>query len=686
MPGQSRFLFSKDSNTVYFATMMRAIYKVRPDWAVNVFVPLPEQVISDKGERYAKTEAIERLKEDMRGVGNIPNLHLMPYKYVSEAFTQRFNFNVRGFMPYIKSLCNEYDFVWCNEPAHVQNWTVTMFGRRMSDAIPIGSLCHWVTGWTGRKAPSDRLDWMIRHAEGAYSSVFTLLSSKTAAALFIEGARQYFNRSFLEKITPKIGTLAVPTDSSNFMAKKSLGERKTDGPLRLLWAHRLNSYTGFEHCFQSLKILHDKRPGTFTLWVPDPGDRDTQENLHDKYPFIEMLDKKTWSFDQYVKLCWSAHVVLGNHQALSVWGGLALSEPQICGCFALTPDTSWYREQVGPADEMGINFFKWKSQEALANAVERIVDAPREWVIAQGEKQAKYALESFDMDVYANRLVSFIESVTYPRRDEKWVKYIQDAARAGHLNSDNGLSLGELYRRMAEWGKMGNLKDPETGKSNGWPTEKKNFWCCIRRRLLDSEILTDDPTDPVCRYRIGPKVNDDVPAWPGTEEDPVWKIAANSPWLHRDVDKVETGLKDQDGNVHPMYSLLTEDSIENNTFDEADIPEAVEDEDLTSVIMERGKNIPVEKKKRKKKEEKVEEPEEDAEEETDKSSLEQVKIVGQSANVTIADDAPQDVPVETEKTKVAEETKEERQAVEVPVIIRRAAVITEEKPKRTPVI
>jgi len=596
LPNSGRFLFAKDSNTIANGVFLQAIRKIRPDWSVTVMVPYPDQIVGIKGEQYAKDDAVDRARECFRGVGDWENLHLIPYRYFPEAFTQRFNFNVNEIAPRLKSLTHEYDLVYCNEPTQAQNWNMMMFARRMGDIVPVVSFYHWITGWTDRKGATERLDWMIRQGEGLFHSTLSLAASKTALSLLIEGLRPYFNRSFFERTIPKLGYVAPPTDLGVLLSKKDLGNRSTEGPLRFLWAHRLNDYTGWDKTFDAMMPLHQKNPGSFTVWVPDPGDREDQNKLKEQWPFIEVLDKTAWSFDDYAKLCWSSHVVLGNHQRISVWGGLSLSEPIVCGCMPLVPDTSWYREQVGPTDDAGINYFEWKNPAAFTNAVEKLLAQPREWVIAQGQKMAQHTMNTINVDPYAERIVGYLESVCYPRREKKWTGYIQDAARAGHLGNDY-LNVGQLYEKMQEWSKMGNLVDKETGKKNGWPFVRKNLWPAIRRQLLDHEIMVDDPKNPNGVYKIGPKVNETMGDFFEPDELPVWKDGNSSPWFHRnDTAEMTVALKGHDGVTHPAYSMQTEEAIEGDEPERAD---PVEFEDVAEAFPELNKKEePKAKKKR----------------------------------------------------------------------------------------
>jgi hypothetical protein len=596
LPNSSRFLFAKDSNTVIKSIFIRAIKKYRPDWSVTVLVPYPEQIVGIKGEQYAKDAALDDIRSCFRGAADWSNLHLVPYRYVPEAFTQRFNFNVNELMPHFKSLQHEYDMVYCNEPAQAQNWNMMMFGRRLGDIVPVVSYYHWITGWTDRKGATERLDWIIRHGEGLFHSVLGLAASKTAVSLLVEGLRPYFNRRYFEHVIPKLAALVEPTDSTTLLAKKDLGTRSTEGPLRMIWAHRLNDYTGWDECFDALKTVHDKRPGSFTVWVPDPGDRVKQEVLHERWPFIEMLDKSAWSFDDYAKLCWSSHVVLGNHRRLAVWGGLALSESQLCGCFPLVPDCSWYREQVGPPDDDNITFFEWKKPEALAAAANKLLDKPRSWVMEQGAKMSKFVLATIDVDPYAERMIGFLESVCYPRRELKWTRYIQDAAKSGFLDGLK-MNLAGLYNKMFEWEQKNGLNDPETGKPNKWPFVRKNLWPSIRRQVLDHEILVDDPTDPDGLYSVGPGAARDDLGYFEPEEDPLWRENSSSPWLHRaDWKDVTPALKGKDGITHPVYSINTEEALEDNEIERADL---VEIEDAAE-LYPKADEPPAPKKTRKK--------------------------------------------------------------------------------------
>jgi glycosyltransferase involved in cell wall biosynthesis len=593
-PNSGKFLFSKDSNVVIISTFINAIKKYRPDWSVSLLVPYPDQLVTDKGENFAKDAAIDQVKETLRDVNDWPNLHLLPYRYVPEAFTQRFNFSVNELRPHLRSLVHEYDMVYCQEPAQAHNWNMMMFGRRMGDIMPIISYYHWITGWTDRKGASENLDWIIRHGEGAFHSTLGFAASKTALSLLVEGFRSYFNRGFLESVIPKLANVVEPTNSSSLLEKKHMCKRTTEGPLRFLWAHRLNDYTGWKEAFNALKPLHEKYPGKFTLWVPDPGNREKQENLQKQWPFIEQLDKTTWDYDDYANLCWNAHVALGNHNRLSVWGGLALSEPQICGCFPLVPDTTWYREQVGPADEAGINFFKWKDKQAFTDAAEKLLNKPKEWIIKQGEHMSKYVHNLIGIDAYAERIIGYFESIAYPRREEKWVNYVYEAARKGLLKDDGGMTLPEFYKKMQHISKTHGLVGAD-GKQNSWPFVKKNLWPTIRRRLLDSQVLVDDPTHPDCLYKIGPGIEGDLAPSVEPEGNPAWRIS-KGPWLYRGegVEDVQVGLKNTaSGIIYPACSIPSMDAIKKKEPNKVDQAEFAQDPaELVSICAENKTEIP----------------------------------------------------------------------------------------------
>ena len=346
---ERKFLIAPDSNVNVSYFMLKGLAQARPDWKFYLLVPSLEQL--------TETDSFKQF-----GFDEILNLTLVNYNYYPNAFIARHNLDVSSLDKALLGI--DVDVVLTNDPTKVLSYK-TFFYYRQNRFIPVISRNHWVTGPTDRKVPEE-IDFQIAQVEGAIYGDAMTFNSKFAIELFYNDAAKIFREEVVENFFDKLHAFeTVPIEK--------IDKYKTEHRLSkftILWAHRLSSYTGWQRTLGALNQLWKKRQDWCAV-VPDPGNKFTQEELKEKYPFIYPIDKSTWNHKEYMRTCWAADLVIGNHSYPATWGGLAITEPMAAYTAPLLLDAYCYREMFYNNEDC----FFYGDYEMLQK-IERFIDSP----------------------------------------------------------------------------------------------------------------------------------------------------------------------------------------------------------------------------------------------------------------------------------------------------------------------
>jgi hypothetical protein len=261
----------------------------------------------------------------------------------------------------------------------------------------------------------------------------------------------------------------------------------------MIFGHRLTDYTGFKNLFAYLDALWKARPGKFNVIVTDPTNREDQAALSAKYPWLLPIDKATWTFQSYVKACWESHVVLNNREEMSEWGGLCLSEPQYCEAVPLVPDTTFYREECGSKAA----YYAWRKKDSFVELACGLIDMDRSRLIELGKASSEYVARNLDSANFGKRAVQYIESIYYPPLMRGYVELVRRVAPRMRDGTGTKLMLETLARHARSY------TNAETGKGYSFGIGRKNLWLSVRRMMLDSGMMKDDPTSANPSYSLG---------------------------------------------------------------------------------------------------------------------------------------------------------------------------------------
>lgn len=311
------FIFNTDSNVNVASFTIAGLLKKNPDYEIYLMIP-EEHKIVNPGQFF----------DDKR-------IHVINYPYFGNPFVERVSFNPREMMELLGDI--HIDLVYTNDPSKVLTYK-TFFYMKQGEFVPIISRNHWVTGKLHRKVPEE-IDFITRQVEGAIYSDYSTFNSKTAIDMLLSNADEFYNEETIENIRGKCSATET-VDLEKIDRHRVEVENKI--PV-ILFAHRLSYYTGFEEVLSVLDELFEEGL-VFQLYLPDPGNKSSQEELNAKHPYLMPIDKNNWSHEDYIELCWKADIAIGNHNIPTTWGGLALTEPMAAFTAPLMPDKDGYIE------------------------------------------------------------------------------------------------------------------------------------------------------------------------------------------------------------------------------------------------------------------------------------------------------------------------------------------------------
>ncbi len=389
-----RFLFHTDSNVDVASTALRGIAKIRPDWELVVPVPPLDQIVDGRRNFH----------------GDLPaNVKLVTQEAFGDPFVGRQSFDARSLLWGLDhAQATDVDYVYTNDPCRALAYK-TFFHRVTGRFVPVASRWHWVTGRADRKVP-EPVDFAVSQGEGAIVSDVCYFDSRYAVEEFLGNMHEHFNYGTIDAVAEKCKTgVAVDVDKIDAVHP---GHAPVDPSLLILWAHRLSYYTGWEQVFDALAQLWNRRPGSFRVIATDPGGKHDQRELARRWPFIEPLEKNGYPYlgvNDYLRLCWRASVVIGNHTVPAIWGGLALTEPMAAWTAPLMPNRWAYREMC--TDEMAPHVL-FEDMPDMIRKLERLIDDPplrnelgfRAWKFCRDQLSPARYVETIVAD--AERLVA----------------------------------------------------------------------------------------------------------------------------------------------------------------------------------------------------------------------------------------------------------------------------------------
>lgn len=324
------FLFQTDSNVNVMCFTIKGLLAKNPDFTFYLLVPpVNKLTMLKEGDDLSKiydifTDEIDRKK-----------VKLIEYPYYGNPFIDRVSFYPRELKEKLDNI--HIDLIYTNDPSKVLTYK-TFFYHLQDEFVPIISRNHWVTGKLHRKVPEE-IDFMTRQVEGAYHSTFSTFNSETAIDMLLENSKEFFN----DEVREKIKRTSVATETVDIEKMDAIEKTERLDMFTILWAHRLSYYTGFNEVFDALNDLWEEGYD-FHLVVTDPGNKTTQKELKEKYPFIYEIDKSKWTHEDYLKMCWKADIAIGNHNIPTTWGGLSLTEPMSAYTVPLMPAKDGYLE------------------------------------------------------------------------------------------------------------------------------------------------------------------------------------------------------------------------------------------------------------------------------------------------------------------------------------------------------
>jgi hypothetical protein len=290
------------------------------------------------------------------------------------------------------------DLVYTNDPQKVLPYK-TFFYWKQNEFVNIITRCHWVTGKIHRKVPEE-IDFVIRQTEGGIYSECITFNSQTAVRMFLENAKEFYNDEVINKLKEKC--IAIETVDVAKVDKQQVARNRSIAPL-FLFAHRLSYYTGYAEVLEIMDEMY--REGyQFQACFPDPGNKQSQESLHIRYPFIIPIDKTSWTHEDYLKLCWRCDVAIGNHNIPTTWGGLALTEPMSAYCAPVMPDKDGYKEMFYNDNDV----FFWGKGQLKKLLIRFITDSA--FLAEKQELARKFCIEELSMSKYINAISDIIKS------------------------------------------------------------------------------------------------------------------------------------------------------------------------------------------------------------------------------------------------------------------------------------
>lgn len=366
-----RFLFTPDSNVNVATFTVNGLLEKNPNWHVYLLVPPKEKTA---GGLIFPSELSDRVTK-------------IEYDYFGNPFMDRMTFLPR-------SLPKNIDIVYTNDPCKVLAYK-TYYYYALKKIIPVICRNHWVTGKTDRKVP-EQIDFITRQVEGVIKGDWMTFNSLFAANIFLENASEFFSEETVSSLVDKMAcfeTVDVKKVDRHRTTKRLCDE------FLILWAHRLSYYTGWEKTFVALLQVWEKRKD-FRVLIPDPGNKFTQKELKERYPFMLEIDKKSWTHEKYLEACWASDIVLGNHQYPATWGGLAITEPMAACTVPIMPNRWAYNEMYW----MNAKNIFFEDEKEMVELVEHYIDLPKEILDKKKERSRKFCLERLSMKKYISTI------------------------------------------------------------------------------------------------------------------------------------------------------------------------------------------------------------------------------------------------------------------------------------------
>lgn len=355
------FLFTPDSNCNVATFTIKNLVRKYQDLNIYVLVPSPSKIVGlNKKSRF--DTIYRKFTEDLSEYKD--RIKLVKYNYFGNPFVDRMTFNSRELKKSLKDI-ERIDVVFTNDPCKVLSYK-TFFYYKEKRIVPVICRNHWVTGKKDRKVP-EQIDFFIRQFEGAVYSESMSFNSNFAINLFLENAKEFFSKDIIKRVKSKC--YAIETVDIEKIDKYYVPEKFDI--FSILFAHRLSYYTGWKETLDSLLQLWEKRKD-FQVFVPDPGNKTTQDELKNKYPFINKIDKSNWSHEDYLKLCWKMDLCLGNHKCPATWGGLSITESMCAHTVPIMPNRWAYKEMMWKKTDSKIFF---KDEKEMNHIIERYIDS-----------------------------------------------------------------------------------------------------------------------------------------------------------------------------------------------------------------------------------------------------------------------------------------------------------------------
>ncbi len=388
------FIFETDSNVNVARFTIKGLLKKSKNLHFYLLVPEKTKIEAIKRKK------IKTVKSFMKDIANNKRVTFIEYPYYGNPFIDRMSFNSRNLKKELKDI--KIDLVYTNDPNKVLAYK-TFFYQQQNEFVPVISRNHWVTGKLHRKVPK-KIDFIIRQIEGTLNSDFSTFNSKTAIKMLIENSKEHFNDNVRKAIRKK----SVPIDTVDLEKVDSFKNDFKFDKFTILWGHRLSYYTGWEEVFNVLNKIYEKRKD-FILVAPDPGNKFSQKELKKKYPFLSQINKKKWSHEDYLKMCWTADLVIGNHNIPTTWGGLALTEPMTAETAVLMPKKDGYLEMHYKDKDSKYVFFKNKKE--LEKLISLYIN-DKKLLRRMKKKARKFCKEELSMKKYISTLYNLIKICT----------------------------------------------------------------------------------------------------------------------------------------------------------------------------------------------------------------------------------------------------------------------------------
>lgn len=341
-------VFERDSNVDVARTLIAGLVARHPNWRFYVSsVPHPLQTVP-QGSAAEVVSGDPRVK------------HLRDPYWCSNPYVERFRFSPASLISDLGKVgAPRIDVVMANDPCKVLALKTTVHkynhvtGVDAEQRLPrVMTRFHWLTGQTDRKRPA-QLDFAIRQVEGALHSDWVTFNSMFACDLFYENAREFFNPRVVGALKRRCAGFEQ-VDASRVIRGATSGRSIFDyvdqqhQKTRVIWAHRISYYTGWEEVFKMFDVAWSHGPQDFVVLVTDPterirGDSEKQAAFVAEHPWA-VFPWQSWSVPDYYRACVDADVVIGNHTYRTIWGGYAVTEPMAAACAPLLPRRDSYVE------------------------------------------------------------------------------------------------------------------------------------------------------------------------------------------------------------------------------------------------------------------------------------------------------------------------------------------------------